>query len=1221
MSQSPLTMILGDRRGRVAIVTLIVLALLALGVHRAPAAQATTAAKVAPAVAPVGGGITVSGDALDAVTAVTFLGAAGSQDDVAAEHHIAIDPKKLVVQVPAGAQSGPVAVSASGGSSSISPPVTIVRPPAVTALPERVGKGGDEITVNGTDLVGSKKTTVVLAGKKLAPSVASANTLKVKIPAGLAGGPANLDVVTDGGTTRTGFYIAPEIKAVTPKNGSTAGGTVITITGSGFTGVDRVTVGGVTAPQLLSVSDKEIVAVTPPGSAGMAPLVVQTAAGDVVAVSGAATFEYQPLPTITAVSQNWNGVDSPSPVTFTGVNLTPETIVRVGAVVLAPADLTVDPQAGSISLAPPASAKPAVTAVSFTNPQDGTKGFTTTVPFGYIIAPTVAKLDKTSGPAGTVVNIAGTGFGSGTTTRFGETSAACTVVSFVLLRCTAPAGPGAEDVVDVTVTNGVGSSAPAATAKFTYKSGAPAAAPPAAAVSALLPPYGTTGSTVALTGANLNAVTRVDFTGVEGGWVAAATFLPVSPTRLVVTVPTGAGTGPLRVHTPAGRATTEPRVFSAAVRPSVTAIKVVGEATFGATGGDLLVIQGNGLMAGKVRGLVTIGGKPAPVLARPAPTPRTMVVKVPPSVGGREPVVVTTPLGSVAAEAYVYFVPQIKAVKAGVTSGSGTVVSITGSGFNGADGLVAGAGRLSAVRFGGIAVTRMVSMSDKEIVAIAAPDSPLDVDRLLVTTQHEEWVGSSNDRVRSTSAPVPEITGVSPNVLVLGQSPSPVTITGQNLRASSDVLFGTLEATVTSAATNGTSMVVLPPARTTTATVPVTVTNVVLGEELTDILPGGFSYLPVPSVASFSPASGLTGAAPPAVTITGANLRPDSVVRFGTSPATVQGVNSAGTSMTVAPPISNEVGTVAVTVTNILDGGEQLTATASGGYQYQLAVATVTGKSHGTALPGETVTITGTSFVGVTAVRFGSISVAYTVANPTTIFATVPLTPSGAQGQVTDIRIVNGTGNPSTGDPATADDWTWSNHAIVTGLSATTGSRGSTVTLTGTGFSGATEVRFGDRSATSFSVLSDTTATAVVPATPSGATTTNIVVRARGLDSPASDANRWTWHPIGATTSVSPNSGVTTTTTVTVTGRNLAGMVAAVQSGAGSVELHRVASGDVIVVPAGSITDVSTTEFRFIPPSGAPAGNKKTGWTVVIRNGSGEVNTLDSAVANTFTFA
>ena len=1191
------------RRRSMRVVALLVLALFAAILYRAPSAHAATAAKVVPAVVPQDAGVAITGEGLAETTGVTFLGNPGAGDDVRAEHFIVVDAKKVVAQLPAGARSGPVAITSPAGVVDTGAAhVTIVPPPAIAAVSARAGQPGDVITITGEHLTGSKKPTVTFGAKAGGVTAMAPGELKVKVPAGLRGGPVTLRITTDGGRADTAFYIAPTVKAVAPKAGSSLGGTVATITGSGFSGVDGVTIGGERVTRLVAVSDTEIVAEAPAGTSPAAPVIVSTTDDDVVASSTAGPlFEYQPIPVITSVSPSWNQVSTegePARVVLQGRNFTPTTVLTLGSTVIS--DAVVDAGAGTITFTPPASAKPAVAKLTVTNLNEAGKAFTATSTFAYVAAPVVTKVAPVSAPVGSPVTVSGTGFIPGATVKFGSNDATCTVASFVALQCVAPAGAG---LTDVTVTTSLGTSASTAKSAFTYVAGdAPAPVPPLdASVTGVTPVYGTTGTVVALKGANLHLLSRVDFTGTDSAWVNAPNFLVAGPGRLVVTVPGGAASGPLRLTTPNGRTTGGAYISS--VRPSVSSIDVVGDAIYGATGGDMLVIKGNGLVVGPVRPVVTIGGKPAAVLGRPVPNPRTIVVKVPAHLGGREDVVVTTPLGTATSEATVYFVPQVKAVKPATTSRAGGVVAtVTGTGFRGADAVTLGAGRPSAVTFGGTPATRMVVMSDKEIIAVTAAGSA-SAEPILVKTESNGWTGFSDDRARPNSSPVPAITLLDPNVMTLGMTPPPVTITGTNLREDSTVLFGTQEATVQSAAADGRSMVVVPPVRTTTSTVPVTVINVALGEELTATFTGGFSYLPVPSVSSFSPSSGFTGAAPPAVTLTGANLRLDSVVKFGTATATVQSVNSGGTSLVVAPPVNNTAGAVPVTVTNILDGGEQLTFTAAGSYRYELAVATITGKSHTTALPGTTVTITGTSFVNVTSVRLGATTVAATVANPTTIFVTIPVTPSGLQGQTVDISVVNGTGQPSTGEPATADDWTWSSHPIVTGMTPRTGAQGSTVTLTGSGFTGATAVRFGSINVAAV-VVNDTTVTATVPVTPSAGSVVDVAVVARDLTSPEplnATVNDWTWSPIAVISGVTAGASGTNST---VTGMHFTGT-------------RKVVLTNGVTTYEPSFTVGSNTGLTFVTPT-KPNKANQTAWVVHVVNQSGANSVPTTTGANAF---
>ena len=72
---------------------------------------------------------------------------------------------------------------------------------------------------------------------------------------------------------------APTVTSLTPTSGTTAGGTAVTITGTGFTGATGVTFGGVAATNVSVVSSTSITATTPAGSAGTASVVVTTPAG------------------------------------------------------------------------------------------------------------------------------------------------------------------------------------------------------------------------------------------------------------------------------------------------------------------------------------------------------------------------------------------------------------------------------------------------------------------------------------------------------------------------------------------------------------------------------------------------------------------------------------------------------------------------------------------------------------------------------------------------------------------------------------------------------------------------------------------------------------------------------------------------------------------------------------------------------------------------------
>ena len=74
--------------------------------------------------------------------------------------------------------------------------------------------------------------------------------------------------------TREQAYAAPAISTVTPTTGSTGGGTLLTIYGSGFVSGAYVSVGGVLSPSVTVQSSSQLTALTPPGVAGAVQVVV-----------------------------------------------------------------------------------------------------------------------------------------------------------------------------------------------------------------------------------------------------------------------------------------------------------------------------------------------------------------------------------------------------------------------------------------------------------------------------------------------------------------------------------------------------------------------------------------------------------------------------------------------------------------------------------------------------------------------------------------------------------------------------------------------------------------------------------------------------------------------------------------------------------------------------------------------------------------------------------
>ena len=147
---------------------------------------------------------------------------------------------------------------------------------------------------------------------------------------------------------------------------------------------------------------------------------------------------------------------------------------------------------------------------------------------------------------------------------------------------------------------------------------------------------------------------------------------------------------------------------------------------------------------------------------------------------------------------------------------------------------------------------------------------------------------------------------------------------------------------------------------------------------------------------------------------------------------------------------------------------------------------TVTGFSPTSGPVGTSVTLTGTNFTGATAVAFNGTSAAtYSVVSATEITATVP---TGATSGTIAVTTPEGTGVSSASFTVGI---TPASPPTVTGFSPTSGPVGTSVTLTGTSFTGATAVAFNGTSAATYSVVSATQITASVPA---GATSGTVAV-------------------------------------------------------------------------------------------------------------------------------
>lgn len=212
----------------------------------------------------------------------------------------------------------------------------------------------------------------------------------------------------------------------------------------------------------------------------------------------------------------------------------------------------------------------------------------------------------------------------------------------------------------------------------------------------------------------------------------------------------------------------------------------------------------------------------------------------------------------------------------------------------------------------------------------------------------------------------------------------------------------------------------------------------------------------------------------------------------------------------------------------------------------------------GTTAGGTALTITGALFTGATGVTIdGNACTSFTVVDDENITCTTPSGSAGAK----DVVIQRPSFN------ITIDDgFTYTTPAPTpTSVSPNSGTvaGGTSVTITGTNFTGVTDVKFDGNSATSIVVVNSTTITCDTPAGSAGAVDVDVIHPTNGT---GTLVNGYTYVvPVPNPTSISPTSGnVLGGTAVTITGTNFTGVT--------SVEFDGTPATSVVVVNSTTIT-------------------------------------------------
>jgi hypothetical protein len=299
----------------------------------------------------------------------------------------------------------------------------------------------------------------------------------------------------------------------------------------------------------------------------------------------------------------------------------------------------------------------------------------------------------------------------------------------------------------------------------------------------------------------------------------------------------------------------------------------------------------------------------------------------------------------------------------------------------------------------------------------------------------------------------PAITSFAP---IGGGIGTQVTISGVNFTGTTAVSFGGVAATSFTVVNSTTITAIVGTGA--TGAVSVTTPN---GGASRSTFSFGASALP-PAITSFQPSSGTYGTT---VTIQGTGLIQVSSVSFGTQPAQSFTILSDTVITAIVGPGST--GDVIITAS--------ATADSATGFTYNTPPAlSITGFSPMSAPSGTGITITGSGFLTTPSVTFGGTPASNVrVVNDSVLTATV----SGGSTGYVDVQSFNGADS--------LQGFTFIVSApppnlVVTSFSPQSGATGSTITINGQHLSSATSVSFGDVTASSFQIVSDSVITAII---------------------------------------------------------------------------------------------------------------------------------------------
>ncbi len=919
------------------------------------------------------------------------------------------------------------------------------------------------VTVTGSNLFG---VTAVSFGSGVTVNsftVDSGTQITASITVGGAATPGARDVSATNaagtGTLTGGFTVNPAppgVVSVSPNFGVEGQTFDVTITGTYFTGATSVSFGADINVNSFTVDGAtQITAnITIGGSAtpGLRDVSVTGPGGPGTLTNG---FTVLGIPAVTIASPNQGVQGQTFNVTISGSNFTAATSVGFGDNITVNSFTVASDTQITANISIDAGAPAGMRDVSVTAP-----GGTATLTNGFIVVaiPTVGSVSPNEADQGQTasVTITGTDLYGVTTVSFGS---GVTVNSFTVDNATqitasiSVSGSATVGARDVAVANAAGTGT--LTSGFTVDQ-----APPA--IASVNPGEGLQGQTenVTITGSYFTGTTSVSF----GDNITVNSFSVDSDTQITanITVDGAAPTGyrDVVVTTPEG-SDTEANGFVVVALPGLSAVDpavadqgqtvgvtITGTEFFGVTtvtfGADVTVNSFTVDNATQITANITVSASA--------------------TVGTRD-VSVTNAAGTATLTAG-FTVSQAPPAVASVSPIQGIVgqtdnVTITGSYFTGT----------TSVDFGaGITTNSFTVDNDTQITVNISIDGAAVAGYRDVSVTTAE--GTDTEPNGYLVIGVPAVSSVSPAQAVQGQALG-VTITGANFLGVTSVGFG-LGITVNSFTVDNATQITASIAVSGSATPgarDVAVTNAAG----TAVRAGGFTvnHAP-PSVSSASPKQGVQGQTLNVI-LWGNYFTGASAVSFGAD-VTVNSYsvnNSSQITASITIGGSAAPGNRNVTVTTA--GG---TATLTNGFSV-VGLPAIASVSPAEGEPGASisVTVTGSSLLGATAVSFGAgiTTNSFTVGSDTQITVSITISGSASAG-AREVSVTTPTGTGKL-----ADGFTVVSSSGTGAVTPAYGRQGASieVVITGANFTGATQVSFGEGvTVESFTVDSDSQITA-----------------------------------------------------------------------------------------------------------------------------------------------